>query len=549
MGKKILLADDSLTIQKVVQITFARQDAELTTVDNGDDALELVQQKPFDVVLADVMMPGKDGYALTQAIKQNPQTANVPVLLLAGSYEPFDEAKARAAGADDFILKPFESQSLIAKVDEVMSGVGAATPAPAPAATAKPPASAAPQAAAMRTPRAPAPEPRRPVPPAPATTAPKPKPPAPAPAAPPPAPPSAPAEADMWDLSEEEPAAPARRPAAPQPGAPQPVTPAGVMAGIEAAGEEEVDVDLWDLSEEAPAAPAAPLQAAAPNAPPGTAPMPAAEEPEIEVAADAWDLSEEEPAAAAQAQPAPAGPGPVAPPPTPAPPPPTVEADAWDLTEEPTPPSPSEMSARRVEQSFEVEEPVFGRSAEAEQYGEVEIAGGEALEGNLEVEVDTGEEEGDIWDISEEEPLELATEPKAEAEPWDMTEEPEPAPQPTAAPTPVTEPPPLPKPQIPQAQAVPPAPPPPATPSQPAAAKFEGVPTAAAPKAPKAAPAGEAQVDTEALRRAMHSIIERELPRMMSELLGVVADEVRKSVPGIAERVIAQEIEKIKGAG
>ncbi len=134
MTKKILIADDSVTIQKVVQITFARQDAELICVDNGDDALAKAKALKPDIVLADVMMPGKDGYTLAKAIKSDPALAGVPVLLLAGSYEPFDEGKAKASGADGHIIKPFESQALLKKVEELSIGApkGAATPAVAP---------------------------------------------------------------------------------------------------------------------------------------------------------------------------------------------------------------------------------------------------------------------------------------------------------------------------------------------------------------------------------------------------------------------------------
>lgn len=127
MSKKLLLADDSVTIQKVIQITFAHEDYELTITDNGDTAFEKAKELQPDLVLADVYMPGKNGYELCTALKQDPACRAVPVLLLAGSFEPFDEDKARAVKADGWLEKPFESQSLIDKVAELM----AAAPAPA----------------------------------------------------------------------------------------------------------------------------------------------------------------------------------------------------------------------------------------------------------------------------------------------------------------------------------------------------------------------------------------------------------------------------------
>ncbi len=121
MSKKLLLADDSITIQKVIQITFAHEDYDLTITDNGDAALAKAQELKPDLVMADVYMPGKNGYELTAAIRQNPDLQNTPVLLLAGSFEPFDEEKARNCRANAWIEKPFESQNLIDKVSELLN--------------------------------------------------------------------------------------------------------------------------------------------------------------------------------------------------------------------------------------------------------------------------------------------------------------------------------------------------------------------------------------------------------------------------------------------
>jgi CheY-like chemotaxis protein len=142
MSKKLLLADDSITIQKVIQITFANEDCQLTITDNGDTAYERARELRPDLILADVYMPGKNGYELCAAIKQTPALQHVPVLLLAGSFEPFDEARARAVGAADWIEKPFESQTLIDKVVALLS----AAPAPAEAPAAMPVAAAEPAA-------------------------------------------------------------------------------------------------------------------------------------------------------------------------------------------------------------------------------------------------------------------------------------------------------------------------------------------------------------------------------------------------------------------
>ncbi|RII27224.1 MAG: response regulator [Geobacter sp.] len=116
MGKKLLLADDSITIQKVVGIIFANEDYELTVVDNGNAALEKARELIPDIIMVDALMPGKTGYEVCEAVRGEPALRHVPLLLLTGAFEPFDEGKARESGADDFISKPFESQQLIDKV-------------------------------------------------------------------------------------------------------------------------------------------------------------------------------------------------------------------------------------------------------------------------------------------------------------------------------------------------------------------------------------------------------------------------------------------------
>jgi CheY-like chemotaxis protein len=128
MPKTILLADDSVTIQKVVGISFANEDVVLVTVDNGDDAVLRARETRPDLVLADVAMPGKDGYEVCDAIKSDPQLRHVPVLLLSGTFESFDEARARNVGADGHISKPFEAQALVDRVNQLLAHAEAARP-------------------------------------------------------------------------------------------------------------------------------------------------------------------------------------------------------------------------------------------------------------------------------------------------------------------------------------------------------------------------------------------------------------------------------------
>jgi len=90
-GRKLLLADDSLAVQKVIDLTFSDEGMQVTTVGDGDAALQKLEQFAPDVILADVYMPGIDGYSLCERIKRNERFSRIPVILLVGSFEPFDE--------------------------------------------------------------------------------------------------------------------------------------------------------------------------------------------------------------------------------------------------------------------------------------------------------------------------------------------------------------------------------------------------------------------------------------------------------------------------
>ncbi len=119
MKRRILLADDSVTIQKVIELTFMDEDYEVRAVSNGDEAVALLSSLNPDFVIADVHMPGANGYEVCRRAKQI--RPDLPVLLLVGTFEPFDEAQARAVGADSHLKKPFDSQELLQRVEELLA--------------------------------------------------------------------------------------------------------------------------------------------------------------------------------------------------------------------------------------------------------------------------------------------------------------------------------------------------------------------------------------------------------------------------------------------
>ncbi|NOZ79340.1 MAG: response regulator [Acidobacteria bacterium] len=132
MSSTILLADDSLTIQKVVELTFADTEYEVVTVSSGDELLDKLPTVQPDVVICDVIMPGTDGYSVCQTIKSDASTLHIPVILLTGTFEPFDKERALAAGCDEIITKPFEARNLVATVQKLLSGEAGEVTAPPP---------------------------------------------------------------------------------------------------------------------------------------------------------------------------------------------------------------------------------------------------------------------------------------------------------------------------------------------------------------------------------------------------------------------------------
>jgi CheY-like chemotaxis protein len=126
MSRTLLVADDSVTIQKVVELTFSDSGHRVVGVGDGRAALETAREIRPDLVLCDVIMPEVNGYEVCEQLKAEPLTAGTPVLLLTGAFEPFDEERARNCGADGHLTKPFESRVLLDRVEELLQGAGTA---------------------------------------------------------------------------------------------------------------------------------------------------------------------------------------------------------------------------------------------------------------------------------------------------------------------------------------------------------------------------------------------------------------------------------------
>ena len=120
MASRLLVADDSITIQKIVTMAFENEDMEVEGVGDGQEAFDRIPEFKPDIVLADVDMPGLDGFELSAKIKES--MSSIKVLLLASDFEDFDEQRYQSCGADNHISKPFKSDDIITMVKGLLEG-------------------------------------------------------------------------------------------------------------------------------------------------------------------------------------------------------------------------------------------------------------------------------------------------------------------------------------------------------------------------------------------------------------------------------------------
>jgi DNA-binding response OmpR family regulator len=125
---KLLLADDSVTIQRVVELTFSGADVHVVTVGDGEQAIARIPVELPDIVLADIGMPKRSGYDVAAFVKGRSDLSHIPVLLLAGAFEPVDEARAQQVHSDGVLVKPFEPQQVISRVRDLIERSRAAAP-------------------------------------------------------------------------------------------------------------------------------------------------------------------------------------------------------------------------------------------------------------------------------------------------------------------------------------------------------------------------------------------------------------------------------------
>jgi CheY-like chemotaxis protein len=138
MAKRIVIADDSATIQRAFAMTFGAEDVTLVAARSVEEGLALARQIQPELVIADGMMPGRSGYDLCAAIKSDPALGSTAVYVLASAQQPYDESRGRQCGADGFFVKPFDTAQIIEKVHEALAKGPTEVMRPAPATSPSP---------------------------------------------------------------------------------------------------------------------------------------------------------------------------------------------------------------------------------------------------------------------------------------------------------------------------------------------------------------------------------------------------------------------------
>ena len=120
MAHTLLVADDSPTIQRVIQLALSDQNLDVIAVTSGEQAIEEIESHPPDLVLADTRMPDRSGYEIAEFLNSRPTRQGIPVVLMTGAFEPLDERRAKAAGCVAVLVKPFDPGKLVSTVRELL---------------------------------------------------------------------------------------------------------------------------------------------------------------------------------------------------------------------------------------------------------------------------------------------------------------------------------------------------------------------------------------------------------------------------------------------
>ena len=122
MGKRVLAVDDEPDVLMIVRTALQSEGFDVETAANGKDCLEIATENPPDLIILDVMMPGMSGFDVLKELKAEPKTSTVPVIMLTGLSERDKMLEALSSGIDYYIVKPFDFNDLIGKVNQALAG-------------------------------------------------------------------------------------------------------------------------------------------------------------------------------------------------------------------------------------------------------------------------------------------------------------------------------------------------------------------------------------------------------------------------------------------
>ena len=119
--KKILIVDDEDKVRRLIKVTLAIGDFEILEASTGEEALKIARETIPDIILLDIMMPGKlDGYDVCSSLKKDPNTKDIYIIMLTAKGQKADIEKGKTVCSDDYFVKPFSPMELINKIDNIV---------------------------------------------------------------------------------------------------------------------------------------------------------------------------------------------------------------------------------------------------------------------------------------------------------------------------------------------------------------------------------------------------------------------------------------------
>ena len=119
---RILVADDDAVIRRLLQVNFTLEGFQVETAGRGEEALQMVKETTFDLILLDVMMPGMDGWEVCQRLKEDENTANIPIVFLSARPQEKDRARGLSLGVAAYVTKPFDPRDLADLARKLING-------------------------------------------------------------------------------------------------------------------------------------------------------------------------------------------------------------------------------------------------------------------------------------------------------------------------------------------------------------------------------------------------------------------------------------------